>query len=329
MGSKKMGSYIDNVTAVPEDAKVGDSIAVNGCCVTGHRRTSEIFRMERARDSSRTTSLAVLVCVNLERPVRAATGLVGTSCKGHVDAIGHPGPTGLRCGSWQISDGYCVEKGSIAIDGASLTIFGSERRFHRRRDLAAPPRRPGPRRVPGRQGEHRGGHRREKHREADQPLHRKVSASDRDGGRLARLTASPLSGAERRSRPVPRRSCAFDGRHPCAGCFADHEQRQPGAVVRVPAHPPTSETSPPVAAAGVGCRRAPRQGRPRGRPSPPRGQWPLELQRRQAVTGKDRHPDQWHEPQIGQTEDLPLSSPTSAPRWSRPAVVHELAGHRG
>lgn len=69
--------------------------------------------------------------MNLERPVRASDRLGGHILQGHVDTIGEvtAGPPDLRVHIPAELTRYCVEKGSIAVDGVSLTIFdvGSDR----------------------------------------------------------------------------------------------------------------------------------------------------------------------------------------------------------
>ena len=133
---EEMGSYIGHdgdryqigATAVLEDAKIGDSIAVNGCCVTVIALTSEIFETEVTSETLSRTTFGLLRAgdaVNLERPVRASDRLGGHLVQGHVDAIGE-----VRAESPELKVRipaelmrYCVEKGSIAIDGVSLTIF--------------------------------------------------------------------------------------------------------------------------------------------------------------------------------------------------------------
>lgn len=133
---EEMGSYIGHdgdryqigATAVLEDAKIGDSIAVNGCCVTIISLTSEIFETEVTPETLSRTSFGLLRPgdpVNLERPVRASDRLGGHVVQGHVDAVGEVTAEApeLKVRIPEDLMRYCVEKGSIAIDGVSLTIF--------------------------------------------------------------------------------------------------------------------------------------------------------------------------------------------------------------
>jgi len=132
---EEMGSYIGHdgdryqigASGVLEDAKIGDSIAVNGCCVTVIDRTSEIFETEVTAETLSRTTFGLLRPgdpVNLERPVRATDRLGGHVVQGHVDAIGEvtAGPPELKVRIPADLMRYCVEKGSIAIDGVSLTV---------------------------------------------------------------------------------------------------------------------------------------------------------------------------------------------------------------
>jgi riboflavin synthase len=117
---------------VVDDAKHGDSIAVNGVCLTVVAVEGDTFAVEVMKetfDRSALGSISPGERVNLERAVTAATRLGGHIVQGHVDGVGvidskAPGggwedvritlPSGL--------DRYIVEKGSITVDGISLTV---------------------------------------------------------------------------------------------------------------------------------------------------------------------------------------------------------------
>lgn len=117
---------------VVTDAKHGDSIAVNGVCLTVIDSDGDSFRtevMKETFDRSSLGSVAPGERVNLERAVTAATRLGGHIVQGHVDGVGtivskQPG------GGWEdvrilLPAGlsrYIVEKGSITVDGISLTV---------------------------------------------------------------------------------------------------------------------------------------------------------------------------------------------------------------
>lgn len=116
------------------DASLGDSIAVNGVCLTVAELGDRTFTADVMRETLQRSSLrdvAPGARVNLERPVTLATRLGGHLVQGHVDG------TGILL-SRQPSDHwdvvcislpddlarYVVEKGSITVDGVSLTVAG-------------------------------------------------------------------------------------------------------------------------------------------------------------------------------------------------------------
>lgn len=109
------------------DASLGASIAVNGCCLTLVRSGPGWWEAEVSPETLQRTCLGRLVVgelVNLERPVRLEDRLGGHLVQGHVDGVGTiiaPGPD-LHV---EIPDDllrYVVEKGSITVDGISLTV---------------------------------------------------------------------------------------------------------------------------------------------------------------------------------------------------------------
>jgi riboflavin synthase len=113
---------------VLQDASIGDSIAVNGTCLTlveqgGGKWVADVSDETWARTNLR--DLAVGDPVNLERPVRVEDRLGGHVVQGHVDAVGvvvEPAPD-LRVRMPAELMRYCVEKGSVTVDGVSLTAF--------------------------------------------------------------------------------------------------------------------------------------------------------------------------------------------------------------
>ncbi len=114
-------------SAVLEDAKLGDSIAVNGCCLTLVEQGEGWWEADLSQETLDRTSLGALVVgdvVNLERPLRLQDRLGGHLVLGHVDAVGTivATPPGLRVTVPVDLLRYCVVKGSIAVDGVSLTI---------------------------------------------------------------------------------------------------------------------------------------------------------------------------------------------------------------
>ena len=117
---------------VTSDARLGDSIAVNGVCLTvtdvgGGTFSADVMRETLVRSSLR--DVAPGARVNLERPVTLETRLGGHLVQGHVDGTGivrsrHPSE------HWEVVTiglpdhlaRYVVDKGSIAVDGVSLTV---------------------------------------------------------------------------------------------------------------------------------------------------------------------------------------------------------------
>jgi riboflavin synthase len=117
---------------VTSDASVGDSIAVNGVCLTVVEVRDGAFSADVMRETLNRTSLAQATPgahVNLERAVTPTSRLGGHIMQGHVDGVG---TVLLRTPSdhWEIVRiavpvglaKYVVEKGSIAVDGVSLTV---------------------------------------------------------------------------------------------------------------------------------------------------------------------------------------------------------------
>lgn len=122
------------------ELNVGDSIAVNGVCLTVIASTTETFHADVSPETARVTTLGTLKrggVVNLERPLRADGRIGGHFVLGHVDATGtiedlrEDGDCYWMTVKFpQILAPYLVHRGSIAVDGISLTIAGlSERQF--------------------------------------------------------------------------------------------------------------------------------------------------------------------------------------------------------
>jgi riboflavin synthase len=112
---------------VLDDAEVGSSIAVNGCCLTVVAKGDGWWEADVSDETFARTNLGDLAVgdqVNLERPVRLADRLGGHLVQGHVDAVGtvvEAVPT-LRIAMPERLARYVVEKGSITVDGVSLTV---------------------------------------------------------------------------------------------------------------------------------------------------------------------------------------------------------------
>ena len=129
-GAEGMRIEID----APETATltaVGDSVSIDGCCLTAVAVGGARLRFEAVPETLARTALSALVPgaeVNLEPALRAGEPLGGHYVQGHVDAVGavisvEPEGNGARI----VIDApdvarYCVEKGSITVEGVSLTI---------------------------------------------------------------------------------------------------------------------------------------------------------------------------------------------------------------
>ncbi len=121
---------------VTSDAGHGDSIAVNGVCLTVVERTDGVFTADVMRETLERSSLGALgvgSAVNLERAVRLQDRLGGHVVLGHVDGTGtvldkRPDEhwTVVRVSLPAGLDRYVVEKGSITVDGISLTVAAVE-----------------------------------------------------------------------------------------------------------------------------------------------------------------------------------------------------------
>jgi riboflavin synthase len=117
---------------VLEDTGMGDSVSVNGCCLTVSERTDVAWTADVMAETLAKTGLGALVAgdqVNLERAAKVGSRLGGHLVQGHVDAVGYvvrrqPGE------HWEVVTismprelaPYVVDKGSITVDGVSLTV---------------------------------------------------------------------------------------------------------------------------------------------------------------------------------------------------------------
>jgi len=122
-----------NAAVVLSDLEIGGSIAVNGCCLTAIEITAEGFAADLSPETMARTNLGDLTPgrrVNLERPLLPTSRLSGHFVQGHVDATGEfleVAPAGddnwtLRVRAPEESMKYLVYKGSVTIDGISLTV---------------------------------------------------------------------------------------------------------------------------------------------------------------------------------------------------------------
>jgi riboflavin synthase len=117
---------------VVESMQLGDSIAVNGVCLTVRRQSAGGFQVELSQETLDRSSLGNLKAgslVNLERPLLPTSRLGGHFVQGHVDAVGKVLAIHAdgEFAVWRFLlpdsiERYVVEKGSIAVDGISLTV---------------------------------------------------------------------------------------------------------------------------------------------------------------------------------------------------------------
>jgi riboflavin synthase len=119
---------------VTQDAHDGDSIAVNGVCLTALDVNKDSFAADVSRETLQRSTLGRLLegtPVNLERAVTPTTRLGGHIVQGHVDARGtflgaidHGGSWTVRIAYPREIGQYLVFKGSVSVEGISLTIAG-------------------------------------------------------------------------------------------------------------------------------------------------------------------------------------------------------------
>jgi riboflavin synthase len=116
-------------STVLDDIEMGASIAVNGCCLTvvGFDREASWWEADVVAETFARTALGSLAPgqpVNLERPVRLSDRLGGHLVQGHVDGVGKivQAAPALRVRTPRELLRYVVEKGSITVDGISLTV---------------------------------------------------------------------------------------------------------------------------------------------------------------------------------------------------------------
>jgi len=124
-------------SSLSEDLREGESVAVNGVCLTAVDAASGDLQAEIGPETARVTSLGSLKAgslVNLERAMRADARFGGHFVLGHVDGTGTVQRIQPDADFWWISVGfpqalapYLIHRGSIAVDGISLTIASLDR----------------------------------------------------------------------------------------------------------------------------------------------------------------------------------------------------------
>jgi riboflavin synthase len=127
------GALLEIAAPIVAELRPGDSIAVNGACLTARDTNGTRFRADVVAETLRRTTLGDLASgsrVNLELALRVSDRLGGHVVLGHVDGVGevraqHPSGEIEVAIDEQLSR-YVVEKGSIALDGVSLTVAAVE-----------------------------------------------------------------------------------------------------------------------------------------------------------------------------------------------------------
>jgi len=128
----ELGVILEVDTRLATELSEGDSVAVNGVCLTAVAVSDHGFRAEVMNETLQRSSLGSLAAagnVNLELPLRAADRLGGHFVQGHVDGIGDVAEVSedgfsrrVRITAGRELMRYVVEKGSITVDGVSLTV---------------------------------------------------------------------------------------------------------------------------------------------------------------------------------------------------------------
>lgn len=118
-----------------DDLNVGDSIAINGVCLTVTSRLGHTFWADLATETMRITNLGLLKpesAVNVERPLRVGSRVGGHFVQGHVDGVAKVLEIKDLLNTKEITfelprnlSKYIVDKGSVTIDGVSLTVARS------------------------------------------------------------------------------------------------------------------------------------------------------------------------------------------------------------
>jgi riboflavin synthase len=134
-GGARLVIRAKNALAPADRLTLGESIAVNGCCLTALDINDQTFAADLSPETIRLTSLRALAPgskVNLERAMTPSTRFGGHIVQGHVDGVGTMAELkSLPDGNWWFSvdipetlEQYVVMKGSIALNGISLTVAG-------------------------------------------------------------------------------------------------------------------------------------------------------------------------------------------------------------
>ncbi|MCE2981978.1 MAG: riboflavin synthase [Parachlamydia sp.] len=130
----KGASFCIRASFILDDVKIGDSICVSGCCLTLTDYSEGLWSCDLVEETLQRTyfnQAKVGEKVNLERSLKWQGRLGGHLVQGHIDAVGQiKSKELLTDGSWKVAIQleppllrYIIEKGSIAVDGVSLTVM--------------------------------------------------------------------------------------------------------------------------------------------------------------------------------------------------------------
>ena len=125
--------FLESPQDIFQSINVGDSLSINGVCLTvTHKTVNNILSFDIVSETLNKTNLSDLCIsdkVNLETALKFGNGLDGHMVQGHIDTIGTIVNNQLVDDNWLLEImidkhwiKYCIQKGSIAIDGISLTI---------------------------------------------------------------------------------------------------------------------------------------------------------------------------------------------------------------
>jgi len=133
---EKIDSLLKLQVAVSNDifdtTNIGDSVSVNGVCLTATKKYKNTLFFDVVDETLKKTNLGLFELsekINLETPLKISDGLDGHIVQGHIDVLGVIINNELIDNNWLLEIKidkkwmkYCVLKGSIAVDGVSLTI---------------------------------------------------------------------------------------------------------------------------------------------------------------------------------------------------------------
>ena len=131
-GGARLRVSLSSASEIARELKLGDSISCSGCCLTVAQLSSGDFSADLSGETLQRTSLGAKKrgdVLNLERPLAAGARLGGHFVQGHVDGVGRVAKLVPESESFWLSvevpsqlRRYVVEKGSLAVDGISLTV---------------------------------------------------------------------------------------------------------------------------------------------------------------------------------------------------------------